>query len=447
LSSDRLTRQELTWLLTQQARETADKLRKGVAIVSPSPGETASARIGSSFAPALDALDDAMTMLSSLHAGSPPRVRKGRIDLASLLWEVAPNARVAVEPGSGTEVHGDETELRRILQVLLASSSPAATGALGAAPEIVVRGEGSFVRVIVPLGPDASPNAETERAWLHRMAVRHGGRLELEGGTQSLILPADNPEDQREIQELRRELEAAQRQGEAYARELAVAFSQIEPVRILALAVAPLAIRLRGLFASIARDVNLVPRSGAEPQADAVTQRLTLTLGAGSELISDLARLGAADPGAPQRQTDLVEVVRDELAQLAARAGRHHVTVRSVLPDHAVEIATCPMVLALLVRSIVDDAVAATGNGGEVVVTVGTPPAAERRVELVVDDAGGEVSSLDRARRARLDAAPSARQRSDGMHAPWIWALAHALRAELAFEQAPRGLRTRLVFP
>src|SRR5262252_6131299 len=101
--SERLTRQELTWLLTQEARSAAEKLRKGVAVrIAP---ETASAG-ASSIEPELDALDDAMKMLASLHAGSATRGRRGRIDLASLVWELAPNARVSIEPGSGTEVFG-----------------------------------------------------------------------------------------------------------------------------------------------------------------------------------------------------------------------------------------------------------------------------------------------------------------------------------------------------
>src|SRR5580692_10215412 len=72
----------------------------------------------------LDALDDAMRMLSNIHkTPSSTRGRRGRIDLASLLWEVAPEARVSIEPGGGTEVFGDESELRRMLHVMLGHGS------------------------------------------------------------------------------------------------------------------------------------------------------------------------------------------------------------------------------------------------------------------------------------------------------------------------------------
>jgi two-component system, OmpR family, sensor kinase len=210
LHSERLTRQELTWLLTQEARTAAEKLRKGVlagpeirgATIPPAP----------SFEPELDALDDAMKMLATLYAGGSTRSRRGRIDLAALLYEVAPSARVSIEPGSGTEVFGDETELRRMLQVLVGSTNPASSGAETGTPELSIRREGSEIRVSVVLGPDSSANAGTERAWLSRMAIRYGGRLELERGMASIMLPADGATDQREVQDLRRELEAAQRQ-------------------------------------------------------------------------------------------------------------------------------------------------------------------------------------------------------------------------------------------
>src|SRR5215510_10764588 len=222
--SDRLTRQELTWLLTQEARSAAEKLRKGVAVLSTEiRGQTDPP--APNVEPELDALDDAMKMLATLHTGSATRSRRGRIDLAALLWEVAPNARVSIEPGSGTEVFGDESELRRMLQVLVGSTNFASSGSEMGAPELSIRREGSEIRVSVMLGPDSSANAETERAWLSRMATRYGGRLELEGATESILLPADGANDQREVADLRRELEAAQRQGEAYARELAAVFS------------------------------------------------------------------------------------------------------------------------------------------------------------------------------------------------------------------------------
>ena len=50
---------------------------------------------------------------------------------------------------------------------------------IGAKP---IRREGELVRLTVALGPDSSATGETEHAWLHRMALRYGGSLVLEGG-------------------------------------------------------------------------------------------------------------------------------------------------------------------------------------------------------------------------------------------------------------------------
>ena len=188
LHSDRLTRQELTWLLTQEARSAAEKLRKGVAVLATPEIRGLTSPPAASIEPELDALDDAMKMLATLHTGGATRSRRGRIDLAALLWEVAPSARVSIEPGSGTEVFGEEAELRRMLQVLVSSASPTGGSSEMGTPELSIRRDGSEVRVSLTLGPDASATAETERAWLSRMATRYGGRFELEGATESILL-------------------------------------------------------------------------------------------------------------------------------------------------------------------------------------------------------------------------------------------------------------------
>src|SRR5579859_6864557 len=152
MSRGKLTRQELGWLLTQEAQGAAERLRKGVTALTqapPPPGADSSGMDAT-----LSALDDAMKMLSSLHnRPTGIRGRRGRIDVASLLWEVAPEARVSIEPGSGTEVFGDEAELRRMLHVMLGHGS-------GTGSTVAIRREGDEVVVSVVLGPDSSATAE-----------------------------------------------------------------------------------------------------------------------------------------------------------------------------------------------------------------------------------------------------------------------------------------------
>ncbi|MGH7271065.1 MAG: sensor histidine kinase, partial [Polyangiaceae bacterium] len=181
MSKGKLTRQELGWLLTQEAQGAAERLRRGVsALTQPPPPSESSGADTIGVDATFSVLDDAMKMLSSLHARQVNvRGRRGRIDLAALLWEVAPEARVSIEPGSGTEVFGDEAELRRMLHVILGHGS-------GSGSAVSIKREADEVIVVVVLGPDSSPTADTERAWLSRMAIRYGGRYELEGSTEVL---------------------------------------------------------------------------------------------------------------------------------------------------------------------------------------------------------------------------------------------------------------------
>jgi len=142
VSKGRLTRQELGWLLTQEAQGAAERLRMGVQVLKSNVPPPLAAG-GPGVDATLDALDDAMRMLSTIHKiPSGARGRRGRIDLASLLWEVAPDARVSIDTGGGTEVNGDEGELRRMLHLLVGQGS-------GAGSAVTVRREGDDVRVSV----------------------------------------------------------------------------------------------------------------------------------------------------------------------------------------------------------------------------------------------------------------------------------------------------------
>lgn len=117
MSKGRLTRQELGWLLTQEAQGAAERLRSGVQVLK-GQGSEATPELpkasdsqpdlvnigadGSSLDATLDALDDAMRVLSSIHHKPvTSRGRRGRVDLAALLWEVAPEARVAMNLAVG----------------------------------------------------------------------------------------------------------------------------------------------------------------------------------------------------------------------------------------------------------------------------------------------------------------------------------------------------------
>jgi two-component system OmpR family sensor kinase len=411
VSKGRLTRQELGWLLTQEAQGAAERLRKGVSALTqapPPPGMDSSG-----VDETLSALDDTMKMLSSLHAHPvSARGRRGRIDLASLFWEVAPEARVSIEPGSGTEVSGDEAELRRMLHVMLGHGS-------GSGSAITIKRDGDEVVVGVVLGPDSSATAETERAWLGRMAVRYGGRYELEGGMEVLALPADGVEARDDVAKLRKELDEARKQGEVYARELAAVWAagdepmaqstyppaatrELDRMGGIARFAGGVAASLRAMFSPVAReladlrmpvgprksspDLEASARGDLDERLEGIRRRL-LTV---QEFVAELVVVGESDVLEPRREVDLVDIVRGEVRVLEARAARAGVEVRvRTVPDdaHARIVArVAPRLTAVMARELLSYAIAATPRGSGVVVTVGT--AATTGPRIVVDDAG-----------------------------------------------------------
>src|SRR5689334_18871932 len=97
-------------------------LRKGVTLLTQPPPPSAPAVAASTpdvkVESTLNALDGAIDLLSELEAG-PSTKRRGRIDIVGLLMELSPSANLSFEPGAGTEVAADESELRRMLHVLV----------------------------------------------------------------------------------------------------------------------------------------------------------------------------------------------------------------------------------------------------------------------------------------------------------------------------------------
>jgi two-component system, OmpR family, sensor kinase len=483
MSRGQLTRQELGWLLTQEAQGAAERLRMGVQVlksnVPPPPGEGAPGVDAT-----LDALDDAMRMLSSIHKApsSNVRGRRGRIDLASLLWEVAPEARVSIEPGGmgasagvsggGTEVNGDEGELRRMMLLLVGHGA-------GSGSSVTVKREGDYVRVGVVLGPDRSATADTERAWLNRMAMRYGGRHDLEGGMEVLTLPADGAGEQKERDLLRKELDEARKQGEAYARELAQVFTQGEEapspsqfpppstegstqdrVSTLARFSAGVAAELRGLLAQVGRDVQHFRTQGAlssralsedaEDPFEAIKRRLRQV----QELVSELAMVGEVDPNEGVAQLDLVDVMRSAARSLAPQIERGGVEVKTVQlpdrPDARVPVRMSPRAATLIARALLGQAVAATPRGMIVTVTISAAGVESPDVgpRLVIDDAGASLPASARRAFVALELEPSTFGRPSSIPLFVSSELVAWQGAALELGDAPGGgLRVALHFP
>ncbi len=449
LSQDRLTRQELSWLLAQEARSAATALRRGVTSQGeappPSSASTEMAKIDIKEAPAvdatLDALDASIGLLSDLQSAAPSKARRGRIDLASLLYEVAPNARITMEPGAGTEVFGDEADLRRMLHVLVSETSNPAEAA---APEISIRREKSWVRISVELGPDSSSTTTMERRWLSRMSVRHGGRLELVSGTQSLLLPADASTE--EVDDLRKELEQAQQLGEAYARELATAMSagdvqtssaevpaSSERFEAMVTLAAGLGRALRQVFEELRSQSQEASQTLGESAS--LTRELGRLTSTGYEIVGELSRLGGCGLDESNKPLDLSALVREIVQDAEGRAARHGVRLEIAASD-GVSANVRVSAISLLLRSLVDHAVAAAPKDG--VVHIGLRTGKSVAV-LTVDDPGPSVPRASRSALLNHQTDPSALGRPAGVALVVANAASSYLDGTLALTETEEG--------
>ena len=486
MSKGRLTRQELGWLLTQEAAGAAERLRVGVQVLKtnapPPMADMPRVEIGTVPEPAsantgldatLDALDDAMKMLSSLHQRpSAMRGRRGRLDLAALLWEVAPGARVSIEPGSGTEVFGDEGELRRMIHVLVGHGT-------GSGSAVTIKREGDDVRVAVVLGPDSSATAETERAWVSRMAIRYGGRYELEGGAEVLSLPADGVSERNEREALRKELDEARKQGEAYARELAAVFSQEEssarspstmppPMHVSSAGPAGgvdrfsalvrfaggIAAELRHVLSPAARQVppprapDAPPASMADGSSQERWDTVRRALSRAQDFVGALASLGGLDPSEPSTEVDLLEAARSTATTLAGRAEKGGVSIRIVSdpPDTPVLARTGARGAAILFRELVEQAIAGSPRDSEVIITVATGP--EHGPRVTVDDSGTPLPASARRAFVNLELEPGTFGRSTSVPLYVASEIAAWQGAVLELADAPAGgVRVTVTYP
>ncbi len=450
VTNDRLTRHEISWLLAQEAKGAAKALREGVTrLTNPPPAGNETTATAPSVHTTLDALDGAIGILSALQAqpGAQPVHRRGRIDLAALLYDVAPQARIKMAPGEGTEVFGDERELRRILHMLVNQTHANPSGAgLTASPEVDIRRDGEFVRISVDLGPDSSATTEIERRWLSRMAVQHGGRLEFKGGRQSVFLPADGATDQREVVELRKELEQAQQLGEAYARELAGFFasgldSAESPAEqeapgsserfetILGIA-AGLDGTLKDWLEQLREDASLAAREIGDRSE--LTQRLMRRQTFMQDHVRELSAIARCPADEPRAKLDAVAVTHEAIDGFEARCARGQIRVVLEAPESCM-ITTYPEAFKLLMRSLLNHAITATPQGKSVEIEILPHP---DELWIHVTDAGPNVPQ--KARRDVLNhaLAPARLGRPGGISLLVAHAAAGRLGGTLALSEA-----------
>jgi two-component system, OmpR family, sensor kinase len=453
VTTGRLTRQELGWLLAQEARGAAKILRQDVTLLSQPPPPPSEPGITFSVpdlrvTTTLNALDDAIGMLSELEggpAGPKPSARRGRIDLAALLWDFAPTASISIEPGAGTEVFGEEVELRRMLHVLLSQTNFAGGGQDAASAPVRIRREADWIRITVDLGPDVSASTDLERRWLSRMATRMGGQLELEGGTMSLVLPADASNDQSEVADLRKELVQAQQLGEAYARELATVFAagQMPEAEVTAADTTDVAVRRFELLVAFASAVHRslltvfhaleqdAERLDAGPASSAIATHIS----GGYAVLGEIGRVAGCPRTEPTERVDVARAASDAVSDSETRAARHDVRLVLNAPSD-LWLATRPRAIALLLRALIEHAIAATPKGGTVEMTLAPDSGG---VKLTVCDGGPVVPASAQADLLEHRVDPAALGRPPGLALLVAYTVSGYLGGALRLGQSDSG--------
>jgi signal transduction histidine kinase len=334
------------------------------------------------------------------------------------------------------------------------------------APSVVVRRCKDEIRIGVNLGPDAPATFLAERGWLSRMAMRYGGRLELDGSMQSLVLAADVDSHRRELESLQKELAAAQAQGEAYARELAAVFrsgdtapsisnafgpssrSSLAPtsasdgLAVLVAAVRAIGADLRGILAAIGRDI--VPLRDVPGEAGEIAASVARHVTGASQIVADLARLGTCPVGELPRVADVAELVREVVASERTRAARRGVELVFRAPADAEEILETGA-LTVLVQLLLDYAIEASPTGTAVTVDLTETPSA---FLLTFDDAGAVLPPAAQGSVLSRDFDALALGRPQGLALIAASTLAAHLRIGLELDAGPQGgTRSRLHIP
>jgi signal transduction histidine kinase len=320
----------------------------------------------------------------------------------------------------------------------------------GEGSSVNVRRDGDDVRVSTTLGPDSSPTAGTERAWLSRMALRYGGRHDLEGGNETLVLPAEGSADRNEREALRKELDEARAQGEVYARELAAVFDRGEEVAtVSSVPPAPgpptadrfatitkvcagVASELRATLGPLTRDLGALRRHDVtDEQLDTLRRRLSHA----QELVASLRSIGALPSHELATEVDLVEVATGAARDGSVFGERNQVTVAVKASDGKRVYVRCgAKVVAALARELVAHAVAASPKGGVVEISVADDPAGPR---LVVDDAGSPLPASGRRAFLALETHAGQYARPSGLPIFMAAELAACIGARLELSDAP----------
>jgi signal transduction histidine kinase len=278
----------------------------------------------------------------------------------------------------------------------------------------------------------------------------------------------------RELETLKKELAAAQAQGEAYARELAAVFrggdtlpglapigsassagsvaplprpsrmpsSSGDGLAVLVAAVRALSADLRGILSAVGRD--MAPLRDHAGEVGEIAASVGRHVTGASEVVADLARLGTCPVGELPRAADLADLLREAVQSERARAQRHDVKLVLEVPEAAEEAIEVGAVSALF-QVLVDHAIEASPAGATVAIELKETLAA---YQVTFDDSGPSLPPSARGSVLSRDFDAMAHGRPPGLALIAASTIASHLRLVLDLEEGPRGgARVRLMLP
>jgi signal transduction histidine kinase len=294
------------------------------------------------------------------------------------------------------------------------------------------------------------------------MALRYGGRHELEGGNELLIFPAEGAGERSEREALRKELDEVRRQSEVYARELAAVFDRGEEVTTTSTAPPPLAgskverfaaltkvcagiaSDLQSTIGPMAKDVGALRRHEV---SDEQLEKLRHRMQHARATLASITSIGSIPADELQTEIDLADCVRHAVKDAAAHAEREGVTVNvSIKPNGARPyVRRAAKATAALARELVHHAINASPRGSAVEIQI---QAEENAARVVVDDAGSALPASARRSFLLLETHAGAYGRPSGLPIFMAAELAVCLGAQLELSDAPiGGLRVAVTFP
>jgi signal transduction histidine kinase len=229
------------------------------------------------------------------------------------------------------------------------------------------------------------------------MALRQGGRVEFERGKLALLLPAHRASEKREIEQLRKELEQAQRLGAVYARELAESFGNWNPtpappepsqqqgtdrLHVLVGLASPIRRMIRPFVDELRDELKQLGNVLGEGHAKLVN--LTRKANAASEWTADLDRIVTCTEFREPCAQKMSELIPRVIGQLTHIAEKSDVTIHWSASDDT-SVVCNPGVFELLLYALFHQAILATPVGQAVKISAGRETVG---VVLRIEDGG-----------------------------------------------------------